>query len=844
MNRFGFVFAFLLLLIAFPVCGQSVMRETHEFGDWDYVTNETGLTITAYRGNGKNIEIPDNIYGINVTALEENLFKSNLTLQSVTIPETVTAIGGYAFHGCTSLEEVNLPSHLTRIETNTFRYCTSLTNITLPASLNVISSYAFAGCINLTSIDIPDSVTSIGEYAFDACSALADVKISKNLSYLGGKGFRDTPWLASLTDEYVIIGNSILLKWNGFSSIADIPYGVTMVVDAFEDNTFVETVNIPNSVNRIGAYAFSGAVNLKNIVIPDTVTRIDGYSFYNCRSLRSIELPESVQYINGSAFRACEKLTGFTFPSKVETINSYVLADCKALTDVIMPSSVQTIHEMAFNNSPYIRLHVTYGSIGEQFAQEHELNYTYYIQQTQDFMYSKNDEGIQILLYIGKLYDVDVPAEIDGLQVNRINTAAFQNNSTARRITLPNTVKTIGDWAFSYMDSLEEISLSSELESLGADAFTGSYNLKEVVLPAKLKNIGVEPFAGIPSLKVYTQVGSEAENYLSEEGFLKTESEDRNFSVFEVVDEFAVIPTVVQPVYTATAIPVISETPVSVDVTIPTGITVTPTVTNVPTEITVSPTAANVPTEITATPTAVMPSTSTPTVEVTSEEAALSDEALSLQATVAALKERNENRKSTPSAALTATAMDIIANPTDTEVPTATATNTPTATSVPTNTAVPTATATNTPTATPVPTDTAMPTATATNTPTATPVPTDTAVPTATATSTPTATLVPTATPEPLRLLSIADGTEELTADMLQNTSDELTLIIPESVTYIDDSIVQNHKLTIVSSTGTEAERFARKWDLKFLLEMWYEADSDLPQSLLISAEEFLPEGE
>ena len=474
MKRFGLVFALLLLFVV-PVCGQSVMRETHEFGDWDYVTNETGLTITAYRGKGRRIEIPDNIYGINVTALADNLFKSNISLQSVTIPDSVTTIGSAAFHGCTSLEEVNLPSRLSRIESNTFRYCTSLTNIALPASLNVISSYAFAGCINLASINIPDSVTSIGDYTFDACSSLSEVNMSKNLSYLGGKGFRDTPWLNSLTDEYVIIGNSILLKWNGFSSVADVPYGVTMIVDAFEDNSFVETINIPNSVNRIGSNSFSGAVNLKNIVIPDSVTRIDGYAFYNCRSLRSIELPESVQYITGSAFRGCEKLTEFSFPSKVDVINSYVLAECKALTDVVLPSSVQTIHEMAFNNSPYIRLHVTYGSLGEQFAQEHDLNYTYYIQKTEDFMYSRNDEGIQILLYIGKLYDVDIPDEIDGLQVNRINTAAFQNNSTARRIRIPNTVKTIGDWAFSYMESLEEITLSSDLESLGADTFTGSY---------------------------------------------------------------------------------------------------------------------------------------------------------------------------------------------------------------------------------------------------------------------------------------------------------------------------------------------------------------------------------
>ena len=821
MNRLAFAIVVLLILCTVPVYGQSALRDVHEFGDWEYITNGTGLTITAYRGNGKNIEIPENIYGINVTALDENLFKSNITIQSVVIPDTVTSIGGYAFHGCTSLADVSLPKGLTRIETNTFRYCTSLTRITLPDSLNVISSYAFAGCINLSSVDIPDTVTSIGEYAFDACADLTDVKMSKNLNYLGGKAFRDTPWLSSFTDEYVIIGNSVLLKWNGYSSVADIPYGVTMVVDAFEDNSFVETVNIPNSVNRLGAYAFSGAVNLKNIVIPDSVTRIDGSSFLNCRSLRSIHIPDSVQYINGSAFRGCEKLAEFIFPPKVETINSYVLADCKSLTDVVIPTSVGTIHEMAFSNSPYVRLHVTYDSLGEQFAQEHEMNYTYYIQQTQDFMYSRNDDGIQILLYIGKLYDVDIPSEIDGLPVNRINTAAFQNNSTARTVTIPNTVKTIGDWAFSYMDSLEEIDLPSELESLGADAFTGSMNLQSITLPGKLKNIGVEPFASIPDLKVYAAAGSFADEYLNEQGYPKTGTDDRGLNIYDAADEPAVKKTVV---------PAAAKTPA-------------PDVKATPTAASVSPTAAFTvtPTAVSVSPTVVFTNTPTAVIEDNIDEKSSADvETLLLQATVAALKERNENRKSTPSAEFTATAMALNARATDTQVPTSTATP------VPTDTAVPTATATSVPTDTQVPTSTAtsVPTNTAVPTATATSVPTNTAVPTATATPVPTDTLVPTVEPttEPVRILTVEDGASEITSDMLRNTAEELTLIIPESVTYIDDSIVKDHKLTIVSSTGTEAERFARKWDIKFLLKVWYDADAALLESMSIDAEEFSPE--
>ena len=332
-------------------------------------------------------------------------------------------------------------------------------------------------------------------------------------------------------------------------------------------------------------------------------------------------------------------------------------------------------------------------------------------------------------------------------------------------------------------------------------------NLQSITLPGKLKNIGVEPFALIPELKVYAAAGSFADEYLNEQGYPKTGTDDLGLNIYDAADEPAVKKTVV---------PAATKTPAPDVIASPTVVSVSPTAvfTFTPTAVSVSPTVV-----FTNTPTAVIE-------DNTDDKSSVDAETLLLQATVAALKERNENRKTTPSAEFTATAMALIARATDTPVPTATATP------VPTDTPVPTATATS------VPTDTAVPTATATS------VPTNTAVPTATATPVPTDTLVPTIEPttEPVRILTVEDGASEITSDMLRNTTEELTLIIPESVTYIDDSIVQGHKLTIVSSTGTEAERFARKWDIKFLLKVWYDADAALLESMSIDAEEFSPE--
>lgn len=205
-------------------------------------------------------------------------------------------------------------------------------------------------------------------------------------------------------------------------------------------------------------------------------------------------MPSTVKNIAGNAFRSCSQLARFTFPPQITTINASVLGNCIDLKEVVIPASVTTINENAFAGSPSIFLQVAYNSEGERFAQEHEIPYGYEVQESEDFLYTINEDGIKIMRYIGRMPDVEIPAEFDGIRVTEVSTAAFQGNNRVKRIIVPLGVTSIGEWAFSYMDALEYVQLPTTLTVLGANSFSGSASLEQIRLPGGLQNIGEAPF--------------------------------------------------------------------------------------------------------------------------------------------------------------------------------------------------------------------------------------------------------------------------------------------------------------------------------------------------------------
>ena len=458
--------------------------------DYEYTVNDNGdVEITNYIGNRTAVSVPFSIRGRKVIAIGDNAFHSVwASLKSVTIPDTVTALGDRVFYQCVRLESVTLPDSITSMGKEVFYQCNSLTHVDLPKKLDgvpegvfyqcskltsftwpddptyignsafrstalksvaipdtviTIGSYAFSGT-SIRSIDIPDSVTSIGSEAFYSCRNLEDISMSKNVTSIGSYAFYACIKLESIT----------------------IPDGVTRINYAtFAYCSALETVRMSGRITYIGEQAFDHCSSLLKINIPQGVTAIDNSAFMNCTSLKTLSIPRTCRTFGANAAKNCrslesvyfanESLSGFELlPIENYTIGSSAFEGCTALTVVSMPDTVKTIGSRAF-----------YGSTA--------------------------------------LDSIDLPGSVTEIRGDTFNgceslTTVRQNKSGDL------TVKTVGDYAFRSCKALNDIRFTDSLTDIGDAAFRGCSSLNSLDLKENLKTIGTDAFLECTALKKLT----------------------------------------------------------------------------------------------------------------------------------------------------------------------------------------------------------------------------------------------------------------------------------------------------------------------------------------------------
>lgn len=224
--------------------------------------------------------------------------------KDIVLPSGVTLVADRAFYA-SDIRSFD-SSDARYLGVNCFRLCQKLSSVTLHEGLLIINESCFADCDALISVVIPKSCKKLMNNAFYSCSALtnADLPDDVVLSY---STFAETPFIEAHKEKYVILGDGILVAYNGSEDdTVYIPQGVKTISDCvFQDHSEILFVTIPEGVTEIGVYAFKDCTGIQRVDFPTTVAHIGVSAFENCTLMKTDSYPESAQ-IDSNAFMNTE----------------------------------------------------------------------------------------------------------------------------------------------------------------------------------------------------------------------------------------------------------------------------------------------------------------------------------------------------------------------------------------------------------------------------------------------------------------------------------------------------------------------------------------------------------
>ena len=335
--------------------------------------------------------------------------------------------------------------------------------------------------------------------------------------------------IGSSTLSYTITDNDEIeiISYDGTDATLVIPdeidgKKVTAIgYEAFKGCSGLTSITIPASVTSIGGWAFEGCSGLTSITIPDSVTTIEGYVFYGCRGLTSITIPDSVTSIGSSAFEGCSGLTSITIPASVTSIGGWAFEGCSGLTSITIPDSVTSIEYSAFrgcsgltsitipDSVTFIRDGAFEGCSGLASINVDENNTAY---QSEDGIILFDKQKTQLITCLPqKTGAYTIPDS-----VTSIGSYAFCDCSGLTSITIPDSVTSIGSSAFYGCSGLTSITIPDSVTSIGYSAFEGCSGLTSITIPDSVTSIGYSAFYDCPNLVIYGNAGSYAEQYATD----------------------------------------------------------------------------------------------------------------------------------------------------------------------------------------------------------------------------------------------------------------------------------------------------------------------------------------
>ena len=389
-------------------------------------------------------------------------FSDNEYLFAISVGRNVYALTADVFGGVPNLDRIVVNSFNKRYSSDEdgllynkdkteLIFCPAgKTRVFIPSNVKVIGENAFSDCWQLYDLDIPSTVTSI---AYDAFAYSGLFYNDKNWD---GEDFYVDDWLITSTCE----GNYRIK-----SGVVGIANG------AFANNEELTTVTIPATVKNVGRSSFSYCENLTAIYVdsnnPNYSNDSNGVLFNKDKTIlvkcpegkKNLTIPNTVKRLN--EFSVVNTTFEYvTIPNSVEEIGYQAFYN-SSLISVVIPDSVKVIEDLAFCYS----FDLSSISIGENVEKIGIDTFTY-----TDWYYALDSEVAVLdnwLIYVfSEEPDFVVPDGIVGIAGD-----AFGWNTAIKTVSLPNTLKYIGEEAFIGCSNIESIVIPKNVQSIGKSAF-------------------------------------------------------------------------------------------------------------------------------------------------------------------------------------------------------------------------------------------------------------------------------------------------------------------------------------------------------------------------------------
>lgn len=319
-------------------------------------------------------------------------------------------------------------------------------------SVTSIGDNAFSGSTAIW-ISIPLSVKSIGEHAFRYCEGLTSITIPESVTSIGGWAFEYCSKLESIDigKNVSSIPSYTFYRCWSLSSIV-FPDNLTHIGSfVFEDTSWYN--NQPNGVIYAGNVAYGLKGDLKDITIKEGTIAIADEAFRDDSTIKvekSINLPSSLIYIGSAAFDGC-KITSIKIPENVSSIGDRAFCNCYDLNSIIVDS--RNIHYDSRNDCNAV------------------------------IETSSNS------LIVGSNSTI-IPDDITQIDCN-----AFEGRNIIS-LHVPNSVQSIGDYAFQGCTNLSSIDLPISLKTINSGVFSFCTSLSSITIPKSVINIGENAFSG------------------------------------------------------------------------------------------------------------------------------------------------------------------------------------------------------------------------------------------------------------------------------------------------------------------------------------------------------------